>query len=193
MDGYGNDGVTLNPTQVFSVHNWARKKNQAEGPSFTTHMLASCNADEHVAFKAFKTSSKTEKKDTKCTKPRAKSRRRKKQIPFSYNHPHEEIQSSSAMNSNPSQPQASTLVVAGMHKKVQQATSSPTSLGVTSEEAHPQLSSGNDEGPNKLSLDHISAGTNLYVLVEKPKSTSEWLETVLTQPTTGKEVNNIAK
>ncbi|GJR04214.1 zf-CCHC domain-containing protein [Tanacetum coccineum] len=74
MEGYGNDGVTLNPTQVFSVHNWARKKNQAEGPSFTTHMLASCNADEHVAFKAFKTSSKTEKKDTKCTKPRAKSR-----------------------------------------------------------------------------------------------------------------------
>ncbi|GJR04215.1 hypothetical protein Tco_0527199 [Tanacetum coccineum] len=53
----------------------------------------------------------------------------------------EEIQSSSAMNSNPSQPQASTLVVAGMHKEVQQATSSPTSLGVTSEEAHPQLSS----------------------------------------------------
>nr|GEZ05963.1 hypothetical protein [Tanacetum cinerariifolium] len=35
MEGYGNDGVTLNPSQVFSVHNWALKKNQAEGPPFT--------------------------------------------------------------------------------------------------------------------------------------------------------------
>ncbi|GKF75057.1 hypothetical protein Tco_0224501, partial [Tanacetum coccineum] len=46
MEGYGNDYVTINPTQVFSVHNWALKKNQAEGPLF--------------------------KKDTKATNPEAK-------------------------------------------------------------------------------------------------------------------------
>ncbi|GJV25668.1 hypothetical protein Tco_1378363 [Tanacetum coccineum] len=61
MEGYGNDDVTLNPTQIFSVLNWALKKNQHEGPHFTTHILAICNAAEPVAFKAPKTSSKDEK------------------------------------------------------------------------------------------------------------------------------------
>ncbi|GJS02393.1 reverse transcriptase domain-containing protein [Tanacetum coccineum] len=51
-------------------------------------------------------------------------------------------ESSSAMDSNPSQTSASTLVVAEMHKEDQQATGSPTSLGVTSEaRVNPQLSS----------------------------------------------------
>ncbi|GKB66296.1 hypothetical protein Tco_0927708 [Tanacetum coccineum] len=52
---------------------------------------------------------------------------------------------------------------------------------------------GNDEGPNKFSLDNIFAGTNPHVLVEKTKSTSEGLKTVLTQPTTGKGASDIAK
>ncbi|GJT54560.1 putative reverse transcriptase domain-containing protein [Tanacetum coccineum] len=56
----------------------ALKKNQAEGPPFTPHMLAICSADEPVAFKAPKTSSKAMKKDTKGTNPGAKSGRRKK-------------------------------------------------------------------------------------------------------------------
>ncbi|GJV81823.1 hypothetical protein Tco_1517693 [Tanacetum coccineum] len=52
-------------------------------------------------------------------------------------------ESSSAMYSNPSQPPVSTPVDTGMHKEDQQATSDPTSLGVTSEaRANPQLSSG---------------------------------------------------
>ncbi|GKE24425.1 hypothetical protein Tco_1435937, partial [Tanacetum coccineum] len=103
-------------------------------------------------------------------------------------------------------PPAFTPVVAGVHKEDQQATGCPTSLGVTSEEgANPQLNStkskvgadsglstpkdsisqtiGNDEKPNKLSLDHIFAGTNPCVLVEKTISASKGLETVLTQPT----------
>ncbi|GKE86041.1 hypothetical protein Tco_1559783 [Tanacetum coccineum] len=51
-------------------------------------------------------------------------------------------ESSSAMDSNPSQPPVSTLMDLGMHKEDQQATGGPTSLGVTSEErANPQLSS----------------------------------------------------
>ncbi|GKB02953.1 hypothetical protein Tco_0831042 [Tanacetum coccineum] len=52
-------------------------------------------------------------------------------------------ESSSAMDSNPSQPPVSTSVDPGMHKEDQQATCGPTSLGVTSEaRANPQLSSG---------------------------------------------------
>ncbi|GJW68738.1 hypothetical protein Tco_0123162 [Tanacetum coccineum] len=51
-------------------------------------------------------------------------------------------ESSSAMDSNPSQPSVSTPVDTGMHKEDQQATSGPTSLRVTSEvRANPQLSS----------------------------------------------------
>ncbi|GJW56847.1 retrovirus-related pol polyprotein from transposon TNT 1-94 [Tanacetum coccineum] len=146
---------------------------------------------------------------------------------------------------NPTQPSASTPVVAELHKEDQQATGGPTSLGVTNEYgAHPQLSSGmsasihtkpiysastiihsefalehdvsasskagadsslstpkdsipqttgKDEGPNKLSLDHIFEGTNPHALVEKTKSTSEGLETVITPPTTGKGASNIEK
>ncbi|GJX74411.1 hypothetical protein Tco_0313006 [Tanacetum coccineum] len=52
-------------------------------------------------------------------------------------------ESSSAMDSNPSQPSVSTLVDTGTHKEDHQATDGPTSLGVTSEaRANPQLSSG---------------------------------------------------
>ncbi|GJT54559.1 hypothetical protein Tco_0989613 [Tanacetum coccineum] len=131
-----------------------------------------------------------------------------------------------------------------MHKEVQQATSGPTSLGVTSEEgAHPQLSSvvsasltkpvysastilhsesasgheasttsTTEANPEKtypndsisqqqgivkrtknFSLDHIFAGTDPYALVEKTKSASEGLETVLTQPATGKGASYVKK
>nr|GEV10551.1 hypothetical protein [Tanacetum cinerariifolium] len=52
MDYYGIDEVNLNPTQIFIVHNWTLKKNQAKGPLFTAHMLAICNAAEPVAFQA---------------------------------------------------------------------------------------------------------------------------------------------
>ncbi|GJU70951.1 hypothetical protein Tco_1262356 [Tanacetum coccineum] len=52
-------------------------------------------------------------------------------------------ESSSAMDSNPSQPLVFTPVDTGMYKEDQQATGGPTSLGVTSKErANPQLSSG---------------------------------------------------
>ncbi|GJU27754.1 hypothetical protein Tco_1166375 [Tanacetum coccineum] len=86
--------------------------------------------------------------------------------------------SSSAMDSNPSQTSASTPVVAEMHKEDQQATGGPTSLGVTSEaRANPQLSSGIDP----------------YVLTDKTQSISEGLEIVLTQPTTGKGASSIAR
>nr|GEU31864.1 hypothetical protein [Tanacetum cinerariifolium] len=129
------------PNQVFSAHNWALKKNQPNGPPFTKHILDICKADVPIAFKSPKPSSKTEKKVTQGTKLGATTRRRKKQIPFTYNHPQckinttkgvsstkgdtgsqtghsmKETHSSSAMDSNPIQPLALTLVVAELHKE----------------------------------------------------------------------------
>ncbi|GKB23109.1 hypothetical protein Tco_0862510 [Tanacetum coccineum] len=139
MEGYENDDVTLNPTQVFSVHNWALKKNQAEGPPFIDHMLAICNAKELVSFEAPKTSSKAEKKSKiKITKGVSFT---KGGTRSQNGHSVKETQSSLAMYSNLIQPSASTPVVAKLHKDDQQATGSPTSLGVTSEEkAHPHYS-----------------------------------------------------
>ncbi|GJT63777.1 hypothetical protein Tco_1015257 [Tanacetum coccineum] len=88
------------------------KKNLPKAPPFTDHMLAIYNENEHVAFKAPSTSSKTEKK------------------------------SGTDKDLNPSQSPASTPMVARIHKEFQQATSGPTSLRVTGEEkANPQISS----------------------------------------------------
>ncbi|GKB51624.1 retrovirus-related pol polyprotein from transposon TNT 1-94 [Tanacetum coccineum] len=52
--------LTVNPTQIFSVHNWALKPNQTEGPPFTNHMKAICNLDVPVDPKAPKPFSQTE-------------------------------------------------------------------------------------------------------------------------------------
>ncbi|GKF31746.1 hypothetical protein Tco_0101544 [Tanacetum coccineum] len=60
-EGYGDGEVTLYPTQVFSVNNWALMPNQPEEPLFTNHMLAICNAAEPVVFKAPKPSSNAER------------------------------------------------------------------------------------------------------------------------------------
>nr|GEV57888.1 hypothetical protein [Tanacetum cinerariifolium] len=107
-------------------------------------------------------------------------------------------ESSSAMDSNASQPLVSTPVDTEMHKEDQQATCGPTSLGVTSEErANPQLGNdftaevdpgistpndsippqqGMDEGTKNTSYDHISVGTDPHVLADQTKSVSEGLE-----------------
>ncbi|GJZ42632.1 hypothetical protein Tco_0589887 [Tanacetum coccineum] len=69
----GDDKVTLIPTPIFSVHNWALKKNQLEGPPFTDHILAIFIAKEPMAFKAPKPSSQIEKKDSKGKMPGAKT------------------------------------------------------------------------------------------------------------------------
>ncbi|GKC69476.1 hypothetical protein Tco_1115359 [Tanacetum coccineum] len=130
-------------------------------------------------------------------------------------------ESSSAMDSNLSQPLVSTTVDPGMHKEDQQATGGPTSLGVTSEErSNPQLSSENDasavstakvdpgnsgpsdfvpqqqginEGTKNTSYDHLFAATGPHVLSEQTKSVSEGLDTVLTQPLRRKGANLIAR
>ncbi|GKD03376.1 hypothetical protein Tco_1178350 [Tanacetum coccineum] len=204
-------------------------------------MLAIYNANEQVAFQAPQTSSHTKKKDPKGNKPRAKSGHGKI-IPDDKSHPQSKIEatksasllkeatksqvghskkrkkSSTAKDTNLIQPPASTLVVDGMHKEVHQATSGPTSLGVTGEEgADPQLSSdndalaaftyevdldksvpkdllsqkqGNDEGTQNISFDHIVVGTNPIVIVDKTQSTGDGLEIIHIKTGTKKDANN---
>ncbi|GJX08140.1 hypothetical protein Tco_0196072 [Tanacetum coccineum] len=156
MPEYDNEELTINLTQVFSVHNWALKPNQTEGPPFIDHMKAICNLDVPVDSKAPKPSSQTEEVP-QGKKPGAKSGLRRKQ---SSKHTSEskteaskskigqsekETQSSSAKDKIPSHHSPPTPVVGQMHKEPQQAAGGPTSLGATSEEgAHPQLSSRDD-------------------------------------------------
>ncbi|GJZ02552.1 hypothetical protein Tco_0520513, partial [Tanacetum coccineum] len=49
---YDKEELTINPTQVFSVHNWILKPNQPEEPPFTDHIKAICNLDVPVDSKA---------------------------------------------------------------------------------------------------------------------------------------------
>ncbi|GKF32216.1 hypothetical protein Tco_0102014 [Tanacetum coccineum] len=124
-EGYGDDEVTLYPTQDFSVNNWALKPNQPEEPPFIDHMLAICATDKPVVFKAPKTTSKA-KSVSQGTKPEAPTVHKKpltssKQPSVSSKeatkvgsskaptgsktgHSKNRKESSSAMDSNPSQP-----------------------------------------------------------------------------------------
>ncbi|GJW17952.1 hypothetical protein Tco_0025388 [Tanacetum coccineum] len=198
MEGYGDDEITLYPTKVFSVNNWALKSNQPEEPPFTDHMLAICVADKPVVFKAPKPSSIAErvpqgtkhgaqlghKKQSSLKQPSVSSKETTKggssKAPTGSktDHSKKRKESISGMDSNPSQPLVSTTMDPEKHKEDQQATGGPTSLEVTSEaRANPRLSSGTDP----------------HVLVEQTKSVSEGLDTVLTQPLTRKGANSIAR
>ncbi|GJZ13266.1 hypothetical protein Tco_0548496 [Tanacetum coccineum] len=143
-------------------------------------MLAVCNADAPVAFKAPKTSSHTKKKDSQGKKPGAKSGYKKQ--------PSLKQPSMSSIKAT----KVPTPVDHGMHKEDQQATGDPTSLGVTSED-EPTLSSVVDEGTKNYSLYHTFAVTNPNVLPGTTHSVSEGLKTVLTQTDTGKGACTIAK
>ncbi|GKD86963.1 hypothetical protein Tco_1358117 [Tanacetum coccineum] len=239
-EGYGAAELTLYPTQVFSVNNWALKPKKPKEPPFTYHMLAICAANTLVVFKAPKTSSKAESV-SQGTKPGAKSRHKKlstsskqpsmsskeetkgrsSKAPTSSKTGHSKKikESSSAMDSNPIHPPVSTPMDTGVHKEDQQATGGPTSLGVTTSFIiHTESASGNgasaasiaeadlrksapsdfvpqqqgmNEGTKNTSYDHLFAGTNPHVLADQSKSVSEGLETVLTQPKTGKGANFI--
>ncbi|GKD12223.1 hypothetical protein Tco_1196630 [Tanacetum coccineum] len=52
---------------------------------------------------------------------------------------------------------------------------------------------GINEGTKNTSYDHLFAGTDPHVLSEQTKSVSEGLDTVLTQPLTGKGASSIAR
>ncbi|GJY48053.1 hypothetical protein Tco_0438009 [Tanacetum coccineum] len=60
MPEYDNEELTINPTQVFNVHNWTLKPNQPEEHPFTTHIKVICHLDVHVDSKAPKPFLQTE-------------------------------------------------------------------------------------------------------------------------------------
>nr|GEY56707.1 reverse transcriptase domain-containing protein [Tanacetum cinerariifolium] len=201
---YGDGKVTPYPTQVFSVNNWALKPNQPEEHPFTDHMLVICAAATPAVFKAPKLSSNAERVP-QGTKPRVKHGHKKhlnssKQPPVSNSkvtkggsfkapngpktgHLKRKKESSSTMDSNPRETSVSTPVVAEMHKEDQQK-SAPSNL-------IPQQQ-GMNEGTENTSYDLSFAGIDPHVLADKTKSVSEGLETVITQPTTGKGASSIA-
>nr|GEV83783.1 hypothetical protein [Tanacetum cinerariifolium] len=124
------------------------------------------------------------------------------------------------MYSNPSQPPVSTPVDTRMHKEDHQVTGNPTSLGVTSEARfnpqlsngmsafnlnepiysvsfiiHSESSSGNDaSAASTTEADLGNFAPNDFVLQQQDQtiSISEGLETVLTQPITGKGASLVA-
>ncbi|GJY05294.1 hypothetical protein Tco_0371234 [Tanacetum coccineum] len=211
-EGYRDGELTLYPTQVFSVNNWALKPNQPEEPPFPDHMLAICAVDTLVVFKAPKTSSKAESV-FQGTKPRAKPGH--KNLSTSLKQP--SMSSKEVTKGGSFKAPTNT----GMHKEDKQATGGPTSLGVTSEaRATPQLSSGmsafnlnesiysasfiiHSESASRNNASAVSTAEadpgksapsrDPHVLADQTKSVSEGLETVLTQPITGKGASSIAR
>ncbi|GJZ76046.1 hypothetical protein Tco_0640511 [Tanacetum coccineum] len=164
-EGYRDGEVTPYPTQVFTepvVFKAPKPSSNAERVPQGTKPGAKPGHKKH---------STSSKQPFVSSKEATKGGSSKAPTGSKTSHLKRKKESSSAMDSNPSQTSASTPVVAEMHKEDQQATGGPTSLGVTSEaRANPQLSSG--PGP--------------HVLADKTKSVSEGLETVLTQPIIGK-------
>ncbi|GJV24431.1 hypothetical protein Tco_1377126 [Tanacetum coccineum] len=146
-------------------------------------MLAIYNEAELMALQAPHTFSYSKKKDSQATKS-VPSLKEATESPTG--HLKKMKQSGTTPDPNPSQPISSTHVVAGMHKEVQQLNSSPASLGVTGEDrANPQQ--GIHKGTKNYSFDHIIAGTNPNVLVDKTKSDVDGLETNHTEIGTDKE------
>ncbi|GJR70172.1 hypothetical protein Tco_0016237 [Tanacetum coccineum] len=128
MHEYENEELTINPTQVFIIHNLTLMPNQPEEPPFTDHAKAIFNLDVPVDSKAPKPSLQTEETEVSKSKTGQSEK---------------DTQSSLTKEKSPSHPSPPTPVVGEMHKEAQQAAGGPTSLGATSEEgAHPQLSSG---------------------------------------------------
>ncbi|GJU32215.1 hypothetical protein Tco_1175804 [Tanacetum coccineum] len=139
-------------------------------------MLAICNAAKPVAFQSPNSFAYIKKRVLQGKQLGAKTGHRKKPT-SSKHHPMSKIEatksgsslkesigsptghlkrkkkSSSAKELNPSQPPSSTLVVAGMYKEALQATSGPTSLGVTSESTlgHDALATSTAEADHGIS------------------------------------------
>ncbi|GJT69046.1 hypothetical protein Tco_1028332 [Tanacetum coccineum] len=128
-----------------------------------------------------------------------------------FGHSKKRKESSSAMDSNPSQPLVSTPVDTRMHKEDHQETASfiihsesasrndASAASIT--EAGPGNSAPSDfvpqqhginEGTKTTSYDNLFAVTDPHVLVNQTKSISEGLETVLAQPITGKGASSDA-
>ncbi|GKC65924.1 hypothetical protein Tco_1098522 [Tanacetum coccineum] len=157
-----------------SVHNWALKPNQTEGPPITDHMKAICNLDVPVDSKTPKPSSHT-KEVPQGKKPGAKSGLRRKQ---------------SSKHTSESKTKASKSKT-GQSEKETQSTGGPTSLGATSEDGtHPQLSSGHDASADSTAeVDPRLSAPNDSIpsQQDQTKSAGDGLKTVQTDSCTNEE------
>nr|GEV77704.1 hypothetical protein [Tanacetum cinerariifolium] len=115
MPEYDNEELTINLTQVFSVHNQTLKPNQHEEFPFTTYIKAIYNLDVPMDYKAPTPSLQTEEVI------QGKKHKDKKK----------DTESSLAKDKISSHPSPPIPVVGEMHKEAQQAASGPTSLGAT--------------------------------------------------------------
>ncbi|GKC42087.1 hypothetical protein Tco_1059809 [Tanacetum coccineum] len=211
-EGWYRDGdIIIHPTQIFSVNNWALKPNQPKGPPSTAPMVAICNAKKPVAFKAPRTSSQTKKKK----EPTLSSVVPLVSTPVDTGMHKEDRQVAGGLTSlrvtskEGAYPQLSSgmsafsnlkpIFLASVIIHSEYASGYDASADSTAE-ADPRTSAtndslppqqGKDEGTKNYSLDHIFAGTNPNVLVDKTKSVSDGLETVLTTPET--RTSNVAK
>nr|GEY04807.1 putative reverse transcriptase domain-containing protein [Tanacetum cinerariifolium] len=110
------------------------------------------------------------KQPSVSSKKAKKGRSSKAPTGFKTGHSRKRKESSLTMDLNPSQPLVYTPVDTELHKKDQQATGSPTSLGVTKEErANPQLSSG--ASSTAIHCDKEEASTAIHGDKEEASST----------------------
>ncbi|GJS80457.1 hypothetical protein Tco_0730338 [Tanacetum coccineum] len=156
MHEYDNDELTINLTQVFNIHNRTLNPNQPEEPPFTTHMKAICKLDVPVVSKAPKPSSQIEEVP-QGKKPRAKNGLKRKQ---------------SLKHTSESQTEASK------SKTGQSETETKSSSAKDKSPSHPSPPTpmNMDEGTKNYSFDHIFAGSNPNVLVDKTKSAGDGLK-----------------
>ncbi|GJX28030.1 hypothetical protein Tco_0236109 [Tanacetum coccineum] len=167
-------------------------------------MLAICNADAPVAFKAPKPSLKVEKKKPSPARLVAELHKEAQQatsVPTSLGVTSEEganPQLSSGMSTSiHSKPIYSASIIIHSEFASKHDVSANSKAGADSGLSAPKDSIsqtiGNDEGPNKLSLDHMFAGTNPSVLVDKTKSIGYGLKTAHTETCTNLESNKTEK
>ncbi|GKC28047.1 hypothetical protein Tco_1035341, partial [Tanacetum coccineum] len=203
MPEYDHKYLTINPTQVFNVLNWALKPNQPERTPFTDHMLAICNTDVHVENKAPKTSLPAEKKVSysKKLRPRTstpvvaeiyKEAQQETRDPTSLGATSEEG-INPQLNSDMSASKNNESIFFASTTFHSESTSGCDASADSTAEADPGFSALNDSMPQQQGIDegtknyttnHMFGGTNLSVLVDQTKSVRDGLKTAHTNSDT---------
>ncbi|GJY65774.1 hypothetical protein Tco_0468012 [Tanacetum coccineum] len=174
MPKYENEELTLNPTQVFSVHNWALKPNKHEGPPFTNHMKAICNVDMPVESIALTTSSKTKMKFDQGKSP---------------SHPSASTPVVGEMHKEAQQAAGGPTSLGATSEDEAHPQLRCDALADSTAKADPRISAPNDfllelqcmdEGTQNYLLDHLFAGTNPSILVDQTISARDGLKTIHT-------------
>ncbi|GJX28649.1 hypothetical protein Tco_0236728 [Tanacetum coccineum] len=180
-DEYGDGDVTLYPTQVFSVKNWALKPNQPEEPPFTDYMLVICSIDKLVVFKAPKLSSNA-KRDSQGIKPRAQPGHKKHSTSLKQSYMSSKEATKGVTSEARSNPQLSSGMSTFNLKE---------RIYLASFIIHFESASGNDA--LTVSTAEADLRKSAPSHFTKPKYVSEGLEIVLTQPRIGKGASFITR